>query len=140
MNRLSIAQDDKDAARLIETELLRSVRGALPQARNSDFVLSVRHEGALVGGVTGSTSYGWLLVKCLWVAEYWRQQGLGKSLMAAIEQKARDIGCHAAWLDTSSPDALAFYARLGYAPFGQLANTEGQHPPTHRRWFMSKAL
>ena len=61
-------------------------------------------------------------------------------MMARAEAKARAVGCHGAWLDTSNPEAMRFYAKLGYKPFGQLGNTPGQSPAGHRRWFMQKAL
>jgi hypothetical protein len=60
--------------------------------------------------------------------------------MARAEQKAREVGCHNAWLDTSSPGAMCFYAKLGYTVFGQLANGSVQQPANHSRWFMRKAL
>jgi len=138
---VTIADDDPQLAGTIETKLLRSLRATLPQSDNQGFVLSAKSEdGNLVGGLTASASYGWLLVKTLWVAESQRGNGLGRALMAEAETKARDLGCHGAWLDTSSPDAMRFYQRLGYETFGQLSNATGQAPETHRRWFMKKAL
>lgn len=138
---VTIAEDDPKLAGTIEAELLRALRATLPQSDNDGFVLSARSEdGELVGGLTASTSYGWLLVKTLWVAETQRGKGLGRALMDKAETKARDLDCHGAWLDTSSPDARRFYERLGYETFGQLSNATGQTPETHRRWFMKKAL
>lgn len=138
---VTIAEGDPKVADTIETELLRSLRATLPQSENQGFVLSAKSTGGeLAGGLTGSTSYGWLLIKSLWVAEAQRGKGLGRTLMDKAENKARDLGCHGAWLDTSSPDAMRFYRRLGYETFGQLANATGQPPETHRRWFMSKRL
>ncbi len=138
---VTIAEDDPMLAGTIETELLRSLRAALPQSESQTFILSAKSEdGNLVGGLTASTSYGWLLVKNVWVAESQRGKGLGRALMAKAETKARDLGCHGVWLDTSSPDAMRFYQRLGYETFGQLSNATGQAPETHCRWFMKKAL
>lgn len=138
---VTIAEDDPKLAGTIEVALLRALRETLPQSDNQGFVLSAKSEnGTLVGGLTASTSYGWLLVKTLWVAEAQRGKGLGRALTDKAETKARDLGCHGAWLDTSSPDAMRFYQRLGYETFGQLANAPGQTPETHRRWFMKKAL
>ena len=137
----TIAEDGPSAGRAIEDALLRSLRETLPQFENAAFVLSAKApDGDLVGGLTAATSYGWLLIKTLWVADTHRRQGLGRALMERAEDKAKEIGCHGAWLDTSSPDAMRFYIRLGYETFGQLANAPGQHPDTHRRWFMKKAL
>ena len=138
---VTIAEDDAEVAGRIEAELLRALRETLPQSNNDAFVLSARSKaGNLVGGLTASASYGWLLVKTLWVAQAQRSKGLGRALMDKAETKARDLGCQGAWLDTSSPDAMRFYQRLGYETFGQLSNAPGQTPETHRRWFMKKAL
>jgi GNAT superfamily N-acetyltransferase len=90
--------------------------------------------------LVGSTSYGWLLVKMLWVAEELRGQGFGARLMTQAEIIARSRGCHGAWLDTSSARAERFYTRLGYEPFGILINGPGQQPQGHRRAFLAKRL
>ncbi|MBX2835254.1 MAG: GNAT family N-acetyltransferase [Gammaproteobacteria bacterium] len=137
----TIATDDNETAKTIEQELLHSLQESLPQSQNTSIILSARLAGGeLVGGVTGSTSYGWLLIKTLWVKPSRRQKGLGKSLVLAIENKALSTGCHAAWLDTSNPMARVFYEKLGYEGFAELANTELQKPSEHRRWFLKKLL
>lgn len=140
-NGLTILDGDWDAAAQIETELLGSLRTDLPQANNHSIILTIRDDGGdLIGGLTASTSYGWMLVKTLWVSDGARNKGLGQALMAQAEDKARALGCHGAWMDTSNPAAQRFYAGLGYQPFGQLENTPNHHPPSHRRWFMKKQL
>jgi predicted N-acetyltransferase YhbS len=141
MRSVEIKEAATDVGHQIEAQLLASIRSTLPQSINTHFVLAARDgQGSLVGGLVGGTSYGWLLTKCLWVADDHRKLGLGRALMYRAEQKARESGCHGAWLDTSSPDAMNFYSKLGYTSFGQLANHHGQHPESHRRWFMSKPL
>src|SRR5215470_6016137 len=114
-------ETDADAlAEEIERNLLEALRGNSPPSDYVPLTLVAREDGRLVGGLVGGTSYGWLLVKILWVAEPQRGQGLGARLMAEAEQAARARGCHGAWLDTSSARAEAFYRRLGYAAFGVL--------------------
>jgi predicted N-acetyltransferase YhbS len=135
--KLSASQD----AQLIEENLLAALRRELKQSVNEQFVLAARlDDNTLVGGLTASTSYGWLLIKTLWVDENQRRQGLGQTLMQRAESKGHKLGCHGAWLDTSSPTAKAFYEHLGYAAFSQLSNSPDQEPPTHHRWFMKKRL
>lgn len=125
----------------VETALLASLATINAQSRNESIVLAVHDgEGRLVGGLTAATSYGWLLVKTLWVDAAYRGAGLGRRLMQHAEEEGRKIGCHAVWLDTSNPEAHAVYLKLGYADFGVLANASGQHPESHRRWFMRKSL
>ncbi|WP_419915093.1 GNAT family N-acetyltransferase [Hoeflea sp.] len=135
-----VAGDDGDS-REIERSLLASLREALPQATNRRFVLCARtKEGRLVAGATFETSYGWAAIKTLWVAQEYRRRGLARALMLKAEMQAIELGCHGAWLDTSNPQARAFYEALGYRVFGSLENGPDQLPQTHRRWFLNKAL
>jgi GNAT superfamily N-acetyltransferase len=126
---------------MLESELLDSLSNSLPQAENTSFILSARDpKRKLLGGLSASTSYGWLLVKVLWVDNAYRNLGLGRLLMDRAELKGCEAGCHGAWLDTSNPDAMEFYLRLGYEQFGLLSNIENQKPENHKRWFMKKSL
>lgn len=125
----------------IEASLLRSIASQNEQSTNRTVCISARApDGPLIGGVYGSTSYGWLLVKLLWVDEGYRQMGIGRRLMSEAEHQARRFGCHSAWLDTSDQTARAFYAKLGYEEFGVLSNAPSQAPASHQRWFMKKAM
>lgn len=125
----------------LETLLLESLRRDLPQAANETISLAeYAADGQLLAGLSGSTAYGWLLIKLLWVAPEARRQGFASRLVGQALEMARERGCHAAWLDTSNPAAHAFYLRLGFADFGRLENGPGQFPETHRRWFMRRDL
>ena len=137
----TIIEDEPQAASEIEIALLRDLRATLQQAENSSMTFTARNPaGELVGGVSAGTSYGWLLIKTLWVAAEERRSGLGSRLLTAAEERGRMIGCHSAWLDTSNPQSAEFYARRGYVPFGELSNPPGQFLETHRRAFMKKTL
>jgi predicted N-acetyltransferase YhbS len=125
----------------VERKLLEALRQNVPPSDGKPLTLVARDlQGSMVGGLVGSTSYGWLLVKMLWVAEELRSQGFGARLMAEAETIALSRGCHGAWLDTSSVIAEQFYIRLGYAAFGVLANGPGEQPEGHRRAFLAKRL
>ena len=138
---LRIEEADPGVAATIESRLLASLRSTLTQAENSSFVLAARSStNELIGGLTASTSYGWLLTKLLWVEESHRHEGLGARLMEKAELKAVSLGCHSAWLETSNPTAKRFYEGLGYIEFGRLSNDAGQFPESHRRWFLKKPL
>lgn len=128
-------------AKDIETAMLADLAQINEQSLNLPLVFT-RHcpDGHLIGGVTGSTSYGWLLVKTLWVHHAHRSQGMAQSLMAQIETKAATLDCHSAWLDTSNSNARKFYERQGYMIFGCLENTTAQAPIGHARWFMRKTF
>ena len=138
---IEISEDEDSVGQFLESELLLSLRNSLPQGENSAFVLTAKNRmQKVVGGLTASTSYGWLLVKILWIDKEYRGLGLGRALMQSAEQKGTALGCHGAWLDTSSPNAMKFYQKLGYVSFGLLSNSGNQNPENHNRWFMKKSL
>ncbi|NJK42230.1 MAG: GNAT family N-acetyltransferase [Aquincola sp.] len=127
--------DDADAD-LLEAALLDTLRATLPQGRNSRLTVILQDGEEILGGLVGSTAYGWLLVKVLWIDPRFRGRGLGRRLMARAADEAVARDCHGIWLDTSSPKARDFYLALGFTPFGQIANSKDHHPPEHRRWFL----
>jgi len=134
-------ETDDTAAGFVEQQLLNSLRQDLAQSNNARFVLVAKtDQDRLVAGLVANASYGWLLIKALWVEEAQRRQGLGTSLMNQIESRGHQIGCHSAWLDTSSPPSKLFYEKLGYRQFSMLRNSPDQNPASHCRWFMSKTL
>jgi GNAT superfamily N-acetyltransferase len=99
------------------------------------FGLLARDEGdALVAGLIGTLSWGWLFIEALWVADALRGGGVGRTLMERAEDHAAAEGCHSAWLDTFQ--AREFYLALGYTPFGVLEN----YPPGQSRYFLKKRL
>lgn len=139
-NHVNIAPEPAVALQ-VEALLLSSLGENLPQAANEGLAFAARNRaGALVGGLAGSTSYGWLVVKLLWVAESHRGRGLGRRLMEVAESRATELDCHRAWPDTSNPEARRFYQELGYEVFAELENSQDDWPPSHHRWFMRKAL
>lgn len=92
--------------------------------------------GALVGGISGFTAWGWLYVQWLWLAERARGQGLVAEILAAAEGEALARGCHAAWIDSFNPQAIRAYQRAGYVEFGRLPD----FPRGHVRVFLQKPL
>ena len=98
------------------------------------FAIDDEH-GNVIGGLSGRTVYGWLLIELVFVPEPLRGQGLGTELMRRAEAEAAARGCHSAWLDTFEFQARGFYERLGYSCFGELKNY-----PAGSLYFMSKAL
>ena len=125
--------------REIETRLLQTLRKTQPQAHNASLVLAAHDdEQRLVGGLTANCSYGWLLVKTLWVDDAHQRCGIGSKLMNEAERFAQTANCHGIWLDTSSAKARRFYLSSGYEEFGRLDNLPGQLPEDHHRWFLRK--
>src|ERR1051326_4848312 len=93
-------------------------------------------EGAIVGGLRGSTAWNGLYVSTFVLKEEIRRQGWGSRLLAAAEEEGRKRGCTFAYLDTFSFQALPFYQKQGYSIFGVLED----YPPGHRCYFLRKSL
>lgn len=92
--------------------------------------------GATDGGLTARIGFGWMFVELLFVPERLRGQGVGRQLMAQAEVVAHEQQCVGIWLDTFTFQAPDFYAKLGYAVFGEIAN----YPPGFSRFFLHKHL
>ena len=105
-----------------------------PDTRPLAVVLRSEREGRVVGGLWGRTSFRWLFVEVLFVPEAFRARHFGTRLMELAEAEALQRDCLGAWLDTFSPDALAFYERRGYSRFGEIPD----YPPGHARHFLLK--
>ena len=99
--------------------------------------LFVRDQTGLIrGGLLGEIWGGWLHITDLWIEESRRGSGLGRSLMEAGEQEARDEGCRYVHLDSHSFQAPDFYKKLGYEEFGRLADS----PLGYEQVFLWKRL
>jgi len=93
-------------------------------------------DDTIVGGIVGSTHYGWLCIDLLWVKEALRGRGLGHRLLQLAEEEGRKRGACGAYLDTFSFQAPDFYRDHGYEVFGEL----DEFPPGHKRHYMRKKL
>jgi ribosomal protein S18 acetylase RimI-like enzyme len=111
-------------------------RGIEPRNHRTLAILLRDGEGRVVGGLAGTTVWGWLQVTMLWVDEAARGQGHGAALMREAEAEAVRRGCHHALLDTFDFQAREFYECLGYETFGEL----DEFPRGHTRYFMRKTL
>lgn len=132
---------EPDIATAIEMALLADLRQRAPQGRIESLTLSVTgSDNGLVAGLVGSTSYGWLLIKLLWVAPQLRQQGYGRALVADALARAKALQCHGAWLDTSNFEARQFYIAMGFEVFSTLRNRGAELPPGHQRWFLRRTI
>ena len=59
-----------EVANQLETHLLSDLRQSSEQGENTQIILELRDETqTLIGGLVRSTSYGWLLIKILWIAQ-----------------------------------------------------------------------
>ncbi|MFA7339208.1 MAG: GNAT family N-acetyltransferase [Candidatus Obscuribacterales bacterium] len=93
-------------------------------------------QGKIVGGLIGSTNWGWLHVDLLSVDASLRGSGYGTKLLEVAEDIARQRGCSFAYLDTFSFQAQGFYEKHGYQVWGNLE----EFPPGASRIFLKKSL
>lgn len=135
------ASNDCSFLRDLEAALLEDLRASSIQAHNSRIDLAVRDDdGSLLAGLAATTSYGWLRVNMVWVSTRHRRTGLGRQIMQEAMDLGLERGCHAAWLETSNPQARTFYENLGFDVFAKLANDAENVPVSHRRWFLRRTL
>ena len=99
------------------------------------FVLRAPDE-TVVGGLIGSTFWGWFYISLLWVRADLRGRGYGHRLLMLAEEEARKRGAKDAYLDTFSFQAPEFYKQHGYEVFGELQD----FPRGHQRYFLRKQL
>lgn len=94
--------------------------------------------GELLGGCVGSTVdvWHWLTIDLMWVRPEARGSGLGRELLAAVEEQARQRGCRWSKLNTWEFQAPDFYGRCGYTTYGR----EVDFPPGHVNHLMRKDL
>lgn len=99
---------------------------------------AVDQAGELLGGCVGSTEdvWHWLTVDMMWVRPSRRGEGLGRRLLEAVEDQARERGCRWSKLNTWEFQAPEFYARCGYSVYGR----ETDYPPGHVNHLMRKDL
>ena len=96
------------------------------------------HNDVLIGGCTGRTEdvWQWLTIDTMWVQESHRRLGVGKALLAQVEQEARERGCRWSALNTFDFQAPAFYRAAGYVDYGK----QDDYPPGHTNYFLRKTL
>jgi GNAT superfamily N-acetyltransferase len=124
------------AKRAVFKGLLAFNKRALGKWEMKPLAVTVRHRGAIVGGLVGQTYLGWMFVVAFWVADEFRGKGYGSKVMQAAEKEARRRGVKNVYLDSFSFQAPGFYKKLGYREFGKLKN----FPAGHSRSWLTKAL
>jgi GNAT superfamily N-acetyltransferase len=124
---IELADGAGDAA-FIEASLIKyNLQHAGPSSYRSLTVAARDQSGELVGGVTGCTYWGWLLIQSFWVHESWRGRGLGTRLLRAAEQEAIARGCHSSQLESFSFQKWEFYETHGYERYGTLNDFPFEH-------------
>lgn len=101
-------------------DLLESYDAAfLGEVPSGDVNIGLMYEGELVAGAVASmTSFMILYVSTLYVEEAFRGRGLGRKLLEAIEERARELDAKYIRLDTFDWQGVDFYRAVGYEQVG----------------------
>jgi GNAT superfamily N-acetyltransferase len=93
-------------------------------------------QGQILGGLAGTTYWGWLTIGLLWLDERIRGQSYGRTVLEEAEREARRRGCTRSWVTTYSFQARGFYEQMGYRVVGRLDD----FPPGGARYTLRKEL
>ena len=104
----------REARRAIILGLIGFNHAQAGETERQPLAVVVRRGGEVVGGLVGQTSWDWLFIELLWVADGWRGHGLGREIMRRAEAEAAQRACIGAWLDTFEFQARGFYEKLGF--------------------------
>jgi GNAT superfamily N-acetyltransferase len=136
--RVELEEDPRpEDSRIVRDGLLEFNRAMIGDPEEMQVAVFVRDAtGRVIGGLLGHVRWKWVYVAKLWLPDGLRGQGIGTAVMQEVEKYARHRGCLGIYLDTFEFQALPFYEKLGYRPFGVL---EG-YPPGYRQFHLVKGL
>ena len=124
----------------IREHLIDFNRQKLPEHNNTaygkvTYVVKDDHNH-IQGGIAAHYSWGRMQIDFLWIDNQLRQKGVGKELLARVENYAIEKGCTLLMLDTFSFQAPDFYKKNGFFVFGVIEN----HPEGHHQYFLQKRI
>lgn len=78
----------------------------------------------------------------LYISPAYRRQGIGRALLARVEEHARSVGASHVWLETSNVNVpgVRAYNRLGYALCGADTLYYGSYMPGETALYLAKML
>lgn len=131
----------EDEAEYIGNMLLQFNIESKPLTQEKPFISinrSIKDEnGEIIGGILAcSALWNILSIDTLWVKKEFRNRGIAKQLLSIVEDKARSMECHIAYLSTYDFQAKDFYLKKGYEIFGVLEDC----PKGHKLYHLCKRL
>jgi ribosomal protein S18 acetylase RimI-like enzyme len=134
---ISVSSDTENSgAAHVASSLAAEIAADFGPRDESPLSIVAREGDTVVGGLNGSSHWGWCYIRHLWVHPDWRRRGLGYRLVAEAEALARARRCAGLYVDTFNDDAVRFYKQAGFACIGRIEN----FPPGHARTFLAKNL
>lgn len=85
------------------------------------YCFHIEENGTIVAGIVAGGACDTLEIEFLFVDETRRGRGLGKRLIAHVEEAARRDGLRRALVNTYSFQAPEFYKKLGYTVIAEIA-------------------
>lgn len=85
-------------------------------------------DGKIIAGCGGYIyPWGLMYIDDMWVDEAYRRRELGSHALQAVEQVAKEKGCHIIWLGTWDFQAKPYYLKHGYTVFSTLHDNPKGH-------------
>jgi ribosomal protein S18 acetylase RimI-like enzyme len=83
-----------------------------------------------------------LVLWFLYIEPAWRRRGVGRALLAQVEQHGREVGATHVWLETSNVNlpGVRAYERLGYTLCGADRLYYGDYAPGETAIYLAKPL
>jgi len=104
----------------------------IPDIKNSNFLAFDNDK--LIGGAIGFVQYNWYFLDLLYVAEKYRGQNIGTSLLKQLEKFAKEQNLTGIRMETWDFQAKEFYEKNGYTVFGEIKDC----PPKTICYFLKK--
>ena len=116
----------------LEQRMAEAAISAADVGDEEEFAVLVRDDDRVVAGASGIIWGGGCQVHVVWVDEPLRSRGLGRALMAEVEDEARRRGCRLVMGLTYDVLTGDYYDRLGYRTVGAIENCPAG---TITRWY-----
>jgi len=104
--------------------------------RVRDLSYCIEEEGRVAAGILARLLEDCIYVEMLWVDEAFRRRGLGRRLLAQVEEEGRKWGARRIELDTFSFQAPDYYPKLGFREFARVEPYSG----AYGRYYFIKEL
>jgi GNAT superfamily N-acetyltransferase len=130
-----VVEDEPDPSDLafLEERLADAAVAAVGAGEDHEFAIFARDgDRQILAGAFGNVWGGCCQVHSVWVDDELRDQGWGRSLMAAVEAEARRRGCRLVMGLTYEILTRDFYDRLGYRLVGLIEDCPAG---TSTRWY-----
>jgi len=134
--RIEISENSDECPAIIDALINFNIERVGPTDYRALNVFLRDGAGQIVGGLVGSTYWGWLSIAYFWIHRSWRGKSLGTAMLRSAEEEAVRRGCYAAQVATFSFQSPEFYEANGYESYATLDD----FPFGHRQYFLRKRL